>query len=644
MIVYIYLSLSVLLWLGLMSVQNANAGSGSWNNSAGGNWMTNGNWAGSAVASGIGANASFSSINLVQDAKVSLGVPLTLGSIGFADTSPSNDWLVQGEPGAVLTLARTNDHPSITVHNQTAILAIDLDGGNGLSKSGGGTLILTGNNKYTGPTMVTQGVLRLSSVPILPGDLEVMPLGDSITEGYDGTNAGYRGFLYSLLFSVSPEMRFLGTSVEMPGALPVSPIYQRFHEGHPSYTINDISNNIDGFDNSRFLEYGGIDRDPKGGHWLDGIPNVRPAVYPDVIAMMVGTNDVLNLAGAQTRLHLLIEKITTLRPDTALIVGQITPLAAMPELVKSYNESVRREVESFQAEGRKVFLVNLNEGFPAGGLIADGVHPNDLGFEFMARRWYDAIVLACWTGEGALPKNSPTVVSEGAVLDINGCRAAVADLSGAGGISMGEGGYLEINNLNDSIFSGSISGNGLVVKDGPGVLELTESNSFSDLHVRKGIVRIVESAMEVASIEVSSGALIEFAGGSLTATRIRIRQGGQVRVVGGGVLHVSESLMNLGSLDLITGNLENAGVLENYGEVLDPSVIKVESISVSAGIVKAAIRSYSGHSYQLQHSESLEAGTWMNVGEAREGVTGEVVEESVTATNQHGFYRFKVSP
>jgi hypothetical protein len=42
------------------------------------------------------------------------------------------------------------------------------------------------------------------SAVTLPSNLKIMPLGDSITQGSQGTNGGYRGFLYSLLSPVAP--------------------------------------------------------------------------------------------------------------------------------------------------------------------------------------------------------------------------------------------------------------------------------------------------------------------------------------------------------------------------------------------------------------------------------------------------------
>ena len=96
---------------------------------------------------------------------------------------------------------------------------------------------------------------------------EIMPLGDSITYGGGGTNAGYRGPLYNLLTSEGAALQFVGDSTLNPGSLPAD---QTQHSGHSSYTTYDITNNLDGVDYTRYDAFGGVDRDPNGGYWLTG--------------------------------------------------------------------------------------------------------------------------------------------------------------------------------------------------------------------------------------------------------------------------------------------------------------------------------------------------------------------------------------
>jgi GDSL-like Lipase/Acylhydrolase family len=228
------------------------------------------------------------------------------------------------------------------------------------------------------------------------GVLRIMPVGDSITVGSSGTNAGYRGPLYNLLKKSIPQVLFVGSSLGGGVTTQVDPlpVEQRHSEGHSSYTINDVNNNLDGLDRATFEQYGGPDRDPNGGHWFDGIasgPHARPALYPDIITLMIGTNNAsaTDRAAVQAQLHVLITKITTQRPEAQLIVAQITP-SNRPNNV-NYNAVVASEVAAFKAAGKHVSVVDMYTSFPADGLGVDSVHPNDKGYAFMAQQWFTAI-------------------------------------------------------------------------------------------------------------------------------------------------------------------------------------------------------------------------------------------------------------
>lgn len=276
-----------------------------------------------------------------------------------------------------------------------------------------GTLVLNSNGSFTytpgldyiGPDSFTyranDGYLNSApalvnlSVNAIPNGIKIMPLGDSITLGSTSANAGYRGELFTLLSPIAEGFQFVGTSSQNQGSLPSQPINQRYHEGHSSYTILNVFNNLDGFDDSTFLAYGGPERNPNGGFWLTGLESInRAPLFPDVITLAIGTNDTPDLTGVDERLEALIEKITTLRPDTKLLVAKITPLPANQANVNTYNSMVTSIVADFRAAGKNVYLVDLSTGFPNNGLHSDGVHPNDTGYRWMATRWLEAIVSA----------------------------------------------------------------------------------------------------------------------------------------------------------------------------------------------------------------------------------------------------------
>lgn len=558
-----------------------------------------------------------------------------------------------------------------------------ISGPGSLEKIGSGIWTISGRNTYAGSTTVSGGTLRLAVPSGFPVDLRIMPLGDSITYGYNGNNAGYRGPLYNLLFSVALNFRFIGTSIERPGSLPVSPVDQRHNEGHSSYTLNDVNHNLDGFDNTRFLLHGGADRNPNGGHWFDGIPNVRDPAYPDVILMMLGTNEMTNLADVRARLHDLIVKITTLRPSARLLVAKVTPLTASAAGVAEYNSIVVDEVAGFASAGKSVRLVDLNTGFPANGLDPDGIHPNDTGFNFMAGKWFEAITAAISDGGAAFPENSPTAVAQGAVLDMNGLSVTAGDLTGEGEINLGAGGILTVNSTAGSVYAGSVTGTGEFVKTGDGVLTVAGNiHPERAVRVNSGVLRVSGAISGTGLIEVASGAVLELVGGTLTARTVRVLAGGLlkgsgtivnelvndggvgtadggtlfigsrltnngwIRMTGGSSLTTADSLFNHGSLDIITGVLGAPEKLVNDGIVVDSEAMAVNSISKCGCTVTATICSHTGHTYQFQYSATLQSASWENTAPPQEGVTGNVLEFSTDAgaSGERGFYRIRVSP
>lgn len=638
--------------LALLPLHCASALDGVWSNPGGGSWTAQSNWSGNLVAGGVQADADFSGINLSSDATITLNGSRTVGNLSFGDVAPSHDWSLRKGVSGGLTLDVTNGNPVVTVLNQCATLGVDLAGNEGLTKDGQGTLVLSGNNTYTGPTHVNVGTLRLSAPASFGPDFQVMPLGDSITFGHNGGNAGYRGPLYGLMFPAAPGFRYVGSSIQRPGFLPSIPVDQRHHEGHPSYNIQDVNLNLDGFDNARFLEYGGADRDPNGGYWLVGGNGTgRPAVFPDVICLMIGTNDLDKLTDVETRLRGLITKLTTLRPATKLIVARITPVVGFP-LVDSYNAIVDQVVADSKSAGNNISEVDLNTQFPSNGLDPDGVHPNDAGFSWMALQWHEAILRACTPVGGetsAIPAASPVSVASGAVLDLDGTRATMGTLTVSGNLDLGDGGMLasagaQLKSNASLTGSGTVAGNLVINSTGIGfagqslVFSGTVTNNVSLLPGDGGTLVFNGNFINNGIVTIAPGRNVSFSGD--------VTNNGILRVTDGASLSVSGTLINNGTIDILTGDQALPPGLVNNGWIIDSSAVKLESVKTSASSITLEIESYSGHVYQLQHNPTLAPGGWSDLGPPRSGTTGTVLGFTDTCDAPAGrdFYRIKVSP
>ncbi len=213
-----------------------------------------------------------------------------------------------------------------------------------------------------------------------PQFARILPFGDSITLGTGGTNAGYRAALGALLDGRGFAHQFVGVAADNPGNLSRD---QSHHEGHSGFVI-------------------------RGGNGAprDGIADFVDSwfgptgVEPDIILLMIGTNDVdtnYDLANAGARLDALVTKIsdktTGLRPSARLIVAQLVPVndTAEDNLAKAYNAQVATVVAQHAAAGESVSLVDMHSALGAADLF-DKLHPNDSGYGKMADVWCKAIV------------------------------------------------------------------------------------------------------------------------------------------------------------------------------------------------------------------------------------------------------------
>ena len=629
----------------------AHAGDGFWMNPRGGTWAAAENWGSGLIASEADRSAGFASIDLIGDGIVTLDGTRTLGGLVFGDTKPSHDWYLRAGSGGGIILDVADGAPVIQVENRAATVGVPLAGDDGLVKRGAGTLVLTGGNFYAGPTIVSSGTLRLGPPPAFPGGLRVMPLGDSITYGYNGSNAGYRGPLYDLLRSLAPAFQYIGTSMLFPCHLPVEPLDQRRHEGHSSFSLQDVNNNLDGFDNSRFLQYGGAARNPNGGFWFTGENGTgRAPMYPDVVLMMLGTNDLDNLPEVETRLRTLIEKITRQRPAARLLVAKITPLANYPD-VQTYNQIVGLVAADFQMAGFKVSLVDMNTNFPLDGLDPDGVHPNDTGFRWMAIQWHESLIRTYSPERGlttGIPANSPVTVGRSAILDLHGNHASTGEISVAGKLDLGKGGELTTPSL-EIRATGGLAGSGVVhgrvIHNGGGIGVAGESVMFTGAVTNNGMIKPESgAALHFGGIFINNGTfstgtrcLLVFSGD--------ISNNGVYRLTGDVSPSFGGAFINNGTLDLGAGLLALPDNLVNNGLVLDSSEVQTHSFTVEGNTVHLTILAGGGRVYQLQYSPSLAAGSWENLGAPQTGAPGMLLSFIAKSElpSPRGFYRIRVT-
>ena len=191
------------------------------------------------------------------------------------------------------------------------------------------------------------------------GGVRILPLGDSITDGFN-VPGGYRINLWRALAGAGHPVDFAGSQFNGPGDLP-----DHDHEGHPGWRIDQLDANIAG--------------------WLQ-------ASQPRSVLLHIGTNDMnqnYDVAGAPGRLSGLIDKIRAGAPGADVFVAQITPESdpAFEARVRAFNAAVPGIVAQ---KGARVHLVDMHSAITTADL-ADGVHPNRTGYDRMAAVWAAAL-------------------------------------------------------------------------------------------------------------------------------------------------------------------------------------------------------------------------------------------------------------
>jgi lysophospholipase L1-like esterase len=241
----------------------------------------------------------------------------------------------------------------------------------GHSSGGGGT---TGRNSSAGMGGAvsagtdaggTGGTSAYAPCPTNGSPCEILPLGDSITRGVKSSDeGGYRSQLFKLIVAANQKVTFTGSLTNGPTQVS-GQTFPRMHEGHSGWTISQLS---------------------------PLFPSPALDAKPNIILLHIGTNDIgsRDPAGMATRLEALLDKITQDGPDALIVVAQITAARTDNDIRDAYNAKIPGIVQSRAAKGQHIIGVDVNK-IPMTGLSADGVHPNDQGYAYMAGIWYAAI-------------------------------------------------------------------------------------------------------------------------------------------------------------------------------------------------------------------------------------------------------------
>ncbi len=132
---------------------------GLWNVDSDGNWGDLLNWQDYLIADGTDRTATLGDV-ITANRVITLDSDRTIGNITAADTS--HNYTISGEN--TLTLDVTSGIPTVSVPTGRALtISSVIDGSDGLAKSGDGTLILSGENAYSGGTDINAGNVHIGA-------------------------------------------------------------------------------------------------------------------------------------------------------------------------------------------------------------------------------------------------------------------------------------------------------------------------------------------------------------------------------------------------------------------------------------------------------------------------------------------------
>ncbi len=275
----------------------------------------------------------------------------------FCLAEPDRQYLVYREGGGLVTLALpAGNYDSYWIDTKTG------------SKTPGARVAGTGAPVvFTAPNTTTDWVL------IIKAPLRILALGDSITQG-NKDNQSYRYQLWKKLVSANVNMDFVGSMRTADGTDPVWPdfngkAFDRDHEGHWGWRVDQIL----------------------------GILGARLTLYmPDVVLLHLGHNDLnqgQDVAQTAEELRQVIAVLRARNPVIKVLLAKLIPtLFAFNTGIIELNRKIEELAATESTPASPVRLVDQFSGFNPTNNTIDGVHPNTVGEEKMAQRWFDALV------------------------------------------------------------------------------------------------------------------------------------------------------------------------------------------------------------------------------------------------------------
>jgi lysophospholipase L1-like esterase len=238
------------------------------------------------------------------------------------------------------------------------------DGGPGAQGGRSGS----GSGGQAGGTSGTATGGTAGNNPCKASPCVILPLGDSITHGFNSTDdAGYRSALFKLAVAANQNITFIGSLSNGPGTLS-GKTFTKNHEGHDGISVSGITGYVP--------------------------PKKAFSTTPHIVLLHIGTNDMTSNADPTTtanQLDTLVSNLVEAAPNALIVVAKIVPLGYSNTNYTSYIAKIADVVKAHAAKNQNVVLVDMST-LPGADIRGSGnVHPTDKGYADMGDLWYGVI-------------------------------------------------------------------------------------------------------------------------------------------------------------------------------------------------------------------------------------------------------------
>lgn len=201
--------------------------------------------------------------------------------------------------------------------------------------------------------------------------VRIMPYGDSVTANGSAPESSYRYWLYQYLQTAGYNIDFIGTHHGVADGTPANSDFDQDYEGGDGWSSSDALYATE-----------------------HGVANENP----DIVLLDFGANDVIDqvdLSIVMSNLAQIVEDFRAVNPNVVIVMALPTPWVTTDRSQRRAMSQLKGAIKSVakteKRAGAHVVLANLSSSFNPKRDTKDGTHPNVLGEQKIAKRYFSVL-------------------------------------------------------------------------------------------------------------------------------------------------------------------------------------------------------------------------------------------------------------